>query len=118
MRAIFILLLLLCAKAVQSDGIAMKQCNSGEINVVSFVNPDPDIGSHSKLLDDVPSLAILANNPRAALPDSFTVCSDVMSVFSTKRNLLMFFNLLGSNGEQLLPAVMWDRVLFATRVAS
>ena len=115
MRSICILLHLLGTEAVQRND--KRECDSKEINVVSFVNSDFEVGAQKKSLEDIQRLAVLANDPRAALPSSFTICSDIMSVFSTKMNFLMFFNLLGSTGNRLLPAVMFDRSFYTTRVA-
>ena len=102
--------------AVQSD--IGRKCHDQKTNVVNFVNLESEIGSIKKSLDDVPSLAVLKNDPRGALPLSFTICSDTMSVFSTKENRLMFFNLIGSNEDQLLAAVMTGDIFFTTRAAS
>ena len=107
MITILILLFLLGQNKVSGQN-----CDGQDIDVVSFVNPDFEIGSHKKSLDDVPSLAILANDPRAAFPESFTICSDVLNVLSTKIHHLMFFNLLGRNGEQLWPSVMVDKTFY------
>ena len=118
MIAIFILLHLLgqqiaCGEP-QSDRITRQNCNGRKINVVSFVNSDLEIGSTKKSLDDVPSLAVLANKPHTALPQSFTICSDIMSAFSTIRRFLMFFNLLRGDEEQLFPAVIFSGKIFYT----
>ena len=119
MRICFILVYLyLGQKYVQGALQKLQNCNGQNINVVSFVNPDLEIGSFKKSLDDIPSLALLANDPRATLPESYTICSDIMTVFSSRMNFLMFFNLLGSDGEQLLPAVTFGEILYTTRVAS
>ena len=104
--------------ALEIGNITGQNCISQEINVVSFVNPDSEIGTIKKSLDDVQSLAVLANDPRAALPESFTICSDIMSVFSTKETRLTFFTFQGNNGDQLLSAVMYGQMLFTTRPAS
>ena len=120
MITICILLCLLGTKVAQAAvqrGTGRK-CDDQKINVLSFVNPDSDIGYFKNSLDDVPSFANLANDPLAAFAESFTICSDIMSVFSTKMNFLMFFNLLGSNGEQLLKAVMIGENFLSTRYAS
>ena len=66
-----ILLHLLGTEAVQHNGT--KECDSKEIKVVSFVNSDFEVGAQKKLLEDIQSLAVLANDPRAALPSSFTI---------------------------------------------
>ena len=94
------------------------KCNGQEINVLNFVSSDSEIGTFWQSLDDVPSLAILENDLRGALPKSFTICSDIMSVFSTVPARLMFFNLLGRDGNQILPALMADIRFFTTKVAS
>ena len=78
--------------AVQSD--TGRICHDQKTNVVKFVNLESEIGSIKKSLDEVPSLAVLKNDPRGELPFSFTICSDTMSVFSTKENRLMFFNFI------------------------
>ena len=104
--------------ALEIGNITGQNCIGQEINVVSFVNPDSEIGTIKKSLDDVQSLAVLANDPRAALPESFTICSDIMSVFSTKETRLTFFTFQGNNGDQLLSPVMFGQMLYTTRPAS
>ena len=59
----------------KSDSIKGQNCDGQKINVVSFVNPDDEIESVKKSLDDIPSFAMLSNEPRAALPESFTIIS-------------------------------------------
>ena len=117
-----LILILLCLLGTKVAHAAVKidirrRCEEQKINVANFLNLVSQIGSLQKSLNDVPSLATLANDPRAALPESFTICSDIMSVFSTKRNYLMFFNLLGRDGEPFLSAIMVDGKFFTTRVA-
>ena len=113
MRTVLILLFLLGKQvaqgAVQSDNSEGENCNDQSINVVSFVNPDP--GSLKESLVDVQSYAVLKNHPGTAMPLSFTICSDIMTVYSTKDNRLMFFNLLGSDGDHLLKAIMLSELL-------
>ena len=94
------------------------ECLSRSINVLSFVNLDSEVGSAKKTLDGVPSLAVLENAPRDALPGSFTICSDIMTTFSSKSPNVMFFNLLARNGEPCLWAMRFNGNLFTTRVAS
>ena len=108
----------LAQETPQSDNIIEQNYKDQKINIVDFVNPDSEIGSNKKSLEDVPNFAVLVNDPRAALPESFTICSDIMAVFSTKVNFLTFFNLLSSNGEQLLPAMIFDKIFYTTRVAN
>ena len=80
---------------------------------------DPEVQwSYKKTLGDIQTLAILANDPHASLPSSFTICSTVMDVLSKKPNEQMFFNLLGNDGKQLLSAMMFDVRLYATKVVS
>ena len=72
MTAISILLRLILAKAV-SEAIQLsnnqgRDCTNNDISVVSFLSLE--MGSNKKSLDDVPSLAVLDNDPRAALPQS------------------------------------------------
>merc|ERR1711963_1020470 len=100
----------------QSDSMKGRLCNGEKINVISIINPDSEIGSY-KSLEDVSSLAVLANDPSAALPKAFTICSDVMSVFSKIHNHLMFFQLQGSNEEPLLQALLIERDFYTIRVA-
>ena len=54
------------AQGVQRERATLRECKDNVINVLSFVNSDSDIGTFKKSLDEVPSLAILANDPRAA----------------------------------------------------
>ena len=122
MTPILILLYLLVTKAaigaVQRSHNKWQDCKENDISVISFVSPDTEIGSRAKSLEEIHNLAVLTNDHRAVLPNSFTICSYIMSVFSTKKNYLMFFNLLGSDGKQLLPAIMFGNIFYTTRVAS
>ena len=121
MTAISIILRLILAKAV-SEAIQLsnnkgRDCTNNDISVVSFLSLE--MGSNKKSLDDVPSLAVLDNDPRAALPQSFTICSTILSGFkTTPHNVLMFFNLFGNDREQILPAVMFGENFYTTKVAS
>ena len=121
MKILFIALHLLGQKiakgAPQSNSFTLENGNEKNIDVVNFVSVDSEVGSFRDSLKDIPSLALLANEPQAALPESFTICSDIMTVFSTIENRLMFFNLLDSNEDQLLSAVMIGRVFFTNRIA-
>ena len=120
MRTVFILLFLLGKQvaqgAVQSDNSEGENCNDQNINVLSFVNPDP--GSVKESLVDVQSHAVLKNHPGTAMPLSFTICSDIMTVYSTKENRLMFFSLLGNDGDHLLRAIMTGELLRTDVTAS
>ena len=121
MTAISILLRLILAKAVteaiQLNNNKGRDCTNNDISVVSFLSLE--MGSNKKSLDDVPSLAVLDNDPRAALPQSFTICSTILSGFkTTPHNVLMFFNLFGNDREQILPAVMFGENFYTTKVAS
>ena len=100
MKAICVLLCLLGKKVTTTAGQSYngRECYDQKLNILSLVNPDSEIGTLEKSLDDVPSLAVLANDPRAALPKSFTICSDIMGVYSAAKSRLMFFHLIGSNG--------------------
>ena len=118
MEALYALLHILITNSAYGTVQRNSDCNDGDISVVSFVNPDPEIGSFKKVLNDVPSLAVLANDPRAALPNSFTICSTVQSVLSTKPSHLMFFNLIGRDGERALPAVLFGNDFWTTQKAS
>ena len=120
MRTVFILLFLLGKQVaqgtVQSDNSEGENCNDQSINVVSFVNPDP--GSVKESLVDVQSYAVLKNHPGTVMPLSFTICSDIMTVYSTKPNRLMFFNLFGNDGDHLLRAIMMSELLLTDVGAS
>ena len=100
--------------AIQTESSKGKNCSGQMINVVSFVNPDNEIGSFKISLDDVSSLAVLAKDSRGALPETFTICSDIMSLLSTAENRLMFFNLLGNNEEQLFAVIAPGGNLYTT----
>ena len=121
MTAISIILRLILAKAVteaiQLSNNKGRDCTNNDISVVSFLSLE--MGSNKKSLDDIPSLAVLGNDPRAALPQSFTICSTILSGFkTTPHNVLMFFNLFGNDREQILPAVMFGENFYTTKVAS
>ena len=119
MITIYSILYLLGTRVAQAkvESDSGQKCNEKMKTVVSFVNVDSEIGAQKESLDDVPSLAVLANDPRGALPKAFSICSDIMTVFSTAKSRLMFFNLVGNDGETLLKAIMNGRDLFTNRVA-
>ena len=82
------------------------------------MSPDTEIGSRAKSLEEIHNLAVLTNDHRAVLPNSFTICSDIMTVYSTKPNRLMFFNLLGNDGGHLLRGIMTGEQLLTDVEAS
>ena len=56
-------------------------------------------------LKDSHTYVELKHDPKASLPTSFTICSMVMAPFD---GLLQIFNLLGKDGQQFLPAVIYQ----------
>ena len=55
-----------------------------------------------KTLKEVHTYAELKNDPRASLPDSFTVCSTIMATDCVHPQYPAFFNILNTNSGQFL----------------
>ena len=88
---------------------AIKKPRSGEetntTKIISHVFCDACIGIQlNPTLTDVHTYVELKHDPKASLPASFTICSSAMTPFNGN---LLIFNLLGKDGQQLLPALIY-----------
>ena len=75
-------------------------------NVVSHAfcesNLSEDDKMDKKTLDEVHTFAELKHDPRASLPDSFTICSAIMTTNCQTFDWPIYFNLLDDNRTQLV----------------
>ena len=55
-----------------------------------------------KTLEEVHTYAELKHDPRASLPDSFTVCSTIMTTGCERRQWATFFSILNNDSDQYL----------------
>ena len=87
-------------------------------NVINQISCQ-DCEHSASYLAEVPTYAELSHDPRAALPDSFTICSAAMYTIQKSQNYswFMFFNLLGKDGNQILAAFFNDKGFYLTETA-
>ena len=75
-------------------------------DVLSFAFCDSNLPPEDKMgknsLEEVHTYASLKLDPRASLPDSFTVCSDVMVTGCLNAEWPVFFNIFDNNRNQFL----------------
>ena len=75
-------------------------------NVVSHAFCESDLSENDKMdkktLDEVHTFAELKHDPRASLPDSFTICSAIMTTNCQTFDWPIYFNLLDDNRTQLV----------------
>ena len=90
------------AKA-NSNEITTAKTETGVVNLAlceSSLPPEEKKGK--KTLEEVHTYAELKHDPRASLPDSFTVCSSIMTAGCQSWKWPTFFNILDNNGGQFL----------------
>ena len=76
-------------------------------NVVSLTFCESAESKYSKeTLEEVHTYAELKNDPRASLPESFTVCSTIMVAGCPSYGNFAFFNILDNNNDQFLVPVL------------
>ena len=75
-------------------------------NVISLVFCEsilpPEEKMSKNILDEVHTFAKLKHDPRASLPDAFTVCSTIMTAGCPSYSWPSFFNMLDNNGDQFM----------------
>ena len=104
----FFCLILLSAEAASSNVSVLRKTRAlaDDTHVVSLAFCESRLPAEDKMpkktLEEVHTYAELKNDPRASLPDSFTVCSTIMTTGCQSWRSPMFFNILGSNNSQLL----------------
>ena len=87
------------------------------INVVnlSFCSLDleDNVRKAKKTLEEVHTYAELKHDPRASLPDSFTVCSTIMATDCVHPQYPAFLNILNTNSGQFLVPLLRQGLLKA-----
>ena len=66
----------------------------------SSVSDEEKVGK--KTLEEIHTYAELKHDPRAPLPDSFTICSSIMTTNCPSPNFPSFFTILDNEGAQFL----------------
>ena len=103
-------LLLLTVTNVRSINVIKENCNENAqqrrtsfTDVVSIAFCEADLPPEDKMgkqtLEEVHSYAELKYDPRASLPDSFTVCSTIMITGCQSAEWPSFFNIFDNNRE-------------------
>ena len=101
-------MILLSAEASSKEVSALHRTRAvaTKTNVVSLAfcesSLPPEDKASKKTLEEVHTYAELKHDPRASLPDSFTVCSTIMTTGCQSPAWLMVFNILDNNRDQLL----------------
>ena len=89
----------------QHQGTRATSKTSTDVVNLSFCSSDlpTKVNEDKKTLEEVHTYAELKHDPRASLPDSFTVCS---TIIVTECDILLqwapFFSILNNNGGQFL----------------
>ena len=101
-------MILLSADASTSEMPALKRTKvAAKTNVLSLTFCEADLPAEDKMskktLEEVHTYAEL--NPRASLPQSFTVCSTIMVTGCQSQNPPRFFNMLDSNNDQFIAPI-------------
>ena len=97
---VFLFMILLSARASSIENLKTK--------VVSLAfcesSLPPEDEANKKTLDEVHTYAELKNDHRANLPDSFTVCSTIMTTGCQSSAWPVFFSILDNSRDQFLAA--------------
>ena len=97
-------------KEASINGTAKQQSPSANrlTNVVSHVFCDSSLEAEDRIakktLDEVHTYAELKHDPKASLPDSFTICSTIMTTNCRSNLWPTFFAILNTNRTQFLAA--------------
>ena len=79
---------------------------NGFTDVVSHTFCDSSLDAEDKMakqtLEEVHTYAELKHDPRASLPDSFTICSTIMTTNCQNHEWPIFFTILNNNRTQLM----------------
>ena len=96
-------MILLSAEASLNE---ISTLQSTETNVISLAFCESSLPAEDnmgkKTLEEVHTYAELKHDPRASLPESFTVCSTIMTTGCQSYGNLAFFNIMDSNDGQFL----------------
>ena len=91
---------------IGSSGIPVSRTRTTRTNVVSHAYCDSSLSEEDKMdqktLEEVHTYAELKHDPRASLPDSFTICSAIMTTNCQNGKWPTYFTLLDNNRNQLL----------------
>ena len=105
-ESLFIFLLSAVASVIVTDSIDNTQQRSSFTEVVNHAFCESSLPTADKMgkntLEEVHTYAELKHDPRASLPDSFTVCSNMMITNCHSFHYPIFFNILDDQGGQLL----------------
>ena len=96
-----ICIILLSAKASSNEISVLHNTNVISLGFCESSLPAEDTMAR-KTLEEVHTYAELKHDPRAALPQSFTVCSSIMTTGCQSYEWPTLFNILDSNGDQFL----------------
>ena len=94
MKESYVVLLILLSTGARSNKILTT-------NVVSFAFCESNLLPKDKM-EDLHMYAELKDDPHANLPDSFTVCSNIMITGCLSTGWPVFFNILDNNRSQYL----------------
>ena len=97
--------ILLSAEASSNDVSVLRKTSApaDDTNVVSLTFCESDDNKMGKkTLEEVHTYAELKHDPRASLPDSFTICSSIMTSGCQSQKMPSFFSILDNNNAQLL----------------
>ena len=98
---------LMLSAIMNSNGITMSQRTS--TNVVSQTFCDSTLPAEEnmskKTLKEIHTYAELKHDPRASLPDSFTICSSIMTPSCPNYIWPAFFTILDNEGAQFLATI-------------
>ena len=100
-------MLFLSAKASSSEIFLLRRTRAvAQTNVVSLTFCESNLPAEDnmgkKTLEEVHTYAELKHDPRASLPDSFTVCSTIMIMACQSYFWPILFNILDNNRDQFL----------------
>ena len=93
---------LLLSTAIVREVNSTKTLTDVVSNVFCESNLPPEDSMGKNTLEEVHSFAKLKTDPRASLPDAFTVCSTIMTTGCKSYEWPMFFNIMYNNSAQFL----------------
>ena len=97
---------LFLSEKISSSGIPIPHKTKTSTNVVSHAFCESSLSEEEKTgkktLEEVHTYAKLKHDPRASLPDSFTICSAIMTTNCQNGKWPTYFTLLDNNKNQLL----------------
>ena len=101
-------MILLCAEASSNEISLLQRTGSlaDSTNVVSFAFCESSLAAEDKMgkktLEELHTYAELKDDPRESFPESFSVCSAIMTTGCQSQRWPTFFDILDNNGGQFL----------------